>query len=124
MQPKFTLKNDEMRAKFNQGWENNKNDPYGKRCFTYADDWAKSMEDRINAGEKLSAELMNECATKADYDGITGFMHGMGAAIVADCWVHGDEFRRIHNGETQLGNEGEAATAAGKTLNPALVRIG
>lgn len=61
---------------------------------------------------------------EADVEAITGFMYGCAVSILAKAWKHGDELRRWHNLDTQIGTEGEAANASGGTLNPALLTIG
>lgn len=102
-------------------------DPYGHRCFTYAEDWANLLEKRIPANA-TSAEVTrivvdharNDSAT-ADTDGITGFMYGAAVSILSRVWKWGDELRRWHNLDIQIGNEGERANASGGTLNPALL---
>lgn len=97
-------------------------DPYGGRCFTYAEDWADLMEAQMASGDAL-ADCAKETSHKANTDGITGFMYGVAAAILSRCWIHGEEFRRWYNLDTQLGTEGEEANENGHILNPALLRI-
>jgi hypothetical protein len=114
---------DGMQAEYNEGWDNNKDDPYGARCFTYAIQWADLMEARLANGETVEA-CAKECSREADTDGITGFMYGTAAAILSACWEHGEALRRWHNLDTQIGKEGEKANESGGVLNPALLSIG
>ncbi|MDA8315367.1 MAG: hypothetical protein M0010_09365 [Actinomycetota bacterium] len=46
---------------------------------------------------------------------------GAAVSVLASCWVHGEELRRWHNLDTQIGTEGEKANASGGVLNPALL---
>jgi len=105
-------------------------DPYGRRCFTYAEDWANLLEKRI-ASDATEPQVMRiivdhaeEDSHTADTDGITGFMYGAAVSILSHCWTHGEQLRRWHNLKTQLGDEGEKANENVGVLNPALLRIG
>jgi len=112
----------EKQAEYDVGWNNNE-DPYGRRCFTFAQGWADKMEERMAAGAKLE-DVAEECSREEDTDGITGFMYSMAVSILAQCWEHGEELRRWHNIKTQLRDEGERANETGGVLNPALLNIG
>ena len=116
-----------MTATMNENWaswrEKNQDDPYGRRIFEYAEAWATAMESAMDAGAELEA-VAEALAKEADYDGITGFMYGAAVATLAKCWKHGEQLRRWHNLDTQIGKEGEAANAKGTVLNPALLSIG
>lgn len=99
-------------------------DGYGGAVIEYADLWARLMEARIAGGAKL-ADIANDCSRLADTDiGITGFMYGCAVGILAKVWVHGEELRRWHNLDTQIGNEGEKANESGGVLNPAVLNVG
>lgn len=106
-----------------QEYVKNNTDPYGGRCVSYAKGWAELMEAKMAEGQTV-AECAQAAATKADYDGITGFMYGCAVSMLAQCWEHGEELRKWHNLDTQLGTEGEKANASGGVLNPALLNIG
>lgn len=97
-------------------------DDYGGRVVQYAEDWARLMQTRIANGESL-AECAEELSHAADHDGITGFMYGCAVQMLAECWVHGEELRRWHNKETQVGTEGDQANESGGVLNPAMLSI-
>jgi len=115
-------KNDEAQA----GWDltvKNNDDPYGKAGVDFARRWADLMEQRIDGGATLT-DVAKQCSHDADTEGITGFMYGCAVSILSQTWVHGEELRRWHNLDTQIGTEGEAANASGGTLNPALLNIG
>jgi hypothetical protein len=101
----------------------NNTDPYGGRIYSYAEDWANLMETRMAKGDKL-ADIASETSHEADTDGITGFMYGAAVSVLSHVWEHGEELRRWHNLDTQIGTEGEEANKNGGTLNPALLNIG
>ena len=105
-----------------QAWRAKNNDPYSRRCFTYAEKWAALMEGEMTAGRSL-ADVAEVTSREADTDGITGFMYGCAVSILAQMWEHGEELRRWHNLKTQIGTEGEQANARGGVLNPALLNI-
>lgn len=109
-----------------QSWVDSNRDPYGKCCVDYAKAWAEEMERLMDVGFKLE-----DIAKKASHDvdqrpefGIAGFMYGAAVSMLAQAWEHGEELRRWHNLDTQIGTEGERANDSGGTLNPALLNIG
>ena len=116
-----------MKFKNEDGWnetvEAQSGHPYGMAVMTYAQRWAEMMEERIANGERLD-DIAKETSQEADKEGITGFMYGCAVSILSQTWEHGEERRRWHNLETQIGDEGEKANKEGKTLNPALLCIG
>lgn len=116
----FKIKPD-MQSKWKEALANN-TDAYGRRCFTYAADWASLMESELAAGKELK-DVAKETSHKADTDGITGFMYGKAVSILAHVWEHGEALRQWHNLDTQIGNEGEKANREGGTLNPAILNI-
>jgi hypothetical protein len=101
----------------------NNTDPYGRAVYVYAAKWASLMEAEMSAGKKL-ADVAKKTSHDADEEGITGFMYGAAVATLAHCWKHGDELRRWHNLDTQIGAEGERANETGGVLNPAVLSIG
>ena len=105
-----------------EGKEKN-TDAYGARIFSYAEDWANLMEDRLAEGANLQ-DVAADCAREADTDGISGFMYGAAVATLSKCWKHGDQLRRWHNLDIQIGNEGEKANEGDGTLNPSMLNIG
>lgn len=102
---------------------NQKGDPYGVRIMTYAVGWADIMEREMAKGQTVD-KCAHEAAKEADYDGISGFMYGAAVTVIAECWEHGETLRRWHNGDVQIGNEGDRANEEGGVLNPALLVIG
>lgn len=114
-----------MKLKDKETWESyveNNTDPYGGRCVSYAKDWAELMEKSMHNGATL-AVCAKQTSHEADTDGITGFMYGAAVSMLSQCWEHGEELRRWHNLDTQIGNEGEKANEKDTTLNPALLNI-
>lgn len=113
-----------------KNWFDKNDDPYGRRCFTYAEDWANLLEKQIehDKGTKTVEQVIEKYADAfshtADTDGITGFMYGAAVSILANAWIHGDLLRRWHNLKIQIRDEGEKANANGGVLNPAILNIG
>lgn len=106
-----------------EGLKNNQ-DGYGSAVYRYAGKWATLMEERTGGDANKIAEVAKAASHDADSEGITGFMYGCAVSILAHCWEHGEELRRWHNLDTQIGTEGERANESGGTLNPALLNIG
>lgn len=113
----------------------NSSDGYSKGVVDYGEKWAELMEAALETWrgdhELSPASVMrflvdnaDKFSHEADTDGITGFMYGCAVSALAHFWIHGEELRRWHNLETQIGHEGEKANETGKTLNPALLNIG
>ena len=50
-------------------------------------------------------------------------MYGCAVSILFQVWEYGDELRRWHNLDIQIGDEGDKANKTGKVLNPALLNI-
>jgi hypothetical protein len=107
-------------------YETVNDDPYGKCCVDYARAWAEAMEEKLAAGSTVA-----DCAKATSHEvdqrpefGITGFMYGAAVSMLALCWEHGEELRRWHNLDTQIGDEGAKANETGGVLNPALLNIG
>ncbi len=116
-----------MKLKDQAAWDNhveiNKGEPYGKACVDYAESWANVMEQRMEEGAALK-DIAKKASHDADNDyGITGFMYGCAVSMLAQCWERGEELRRWHNLDTQIGDEGERANEEGATLNPALLTV-
>ena len=84
-------------AAWDLGWNNNE-DPYGRRCYTYAKDWADLMEARLAEGQSI-ADVADMTSRLADTDGITGFMFGAAVSVLVACWEHGEELRAWHKKE-------------------------
>lgn len=97
-------------------------DPYGRCTVDYANSWAVLMEAEMAAGKTLE-QMADTTSHQADTEGITGFMYGCAVGILAGVWIHGEQLRRWHNLDTQLGHEGERANESGGVLNPALLTI-
>jgi len=99
-------------------------DGYGGAVISFMVDWARLIEGEMSSGVALK-DCVKRCERFADYEvGITGFMYGCAVSFLSQCWAHGDELRRWHNLDTQIGDEGEKANENGGVLNPALLSIG
>lgn len=103
-----------------QEFKNANTDPYGGAVVTYSERWARLMQVELAQGKTL-ADVAYKCSRDADLEGITGFMYGCAVSTLAQCWIHGEELRRWHNKDTQIGTEGDAANESGGVLNPAML---
>lgn len=108
----------------------NSGDPYSARVVSYGEDWANLLEARIPTGAtepevlRIIVDHAKEDSRAADTDGITGFMYGAAVSGLSGFWVHGEQLRRWHNKDIQIGDEGDRANESGGVLNPALLNIG
>jgi hypothetical protein len=51
-------------------------------------------------------------------------IEGCAVSILSHFWKHGEELRRWHKIDTQIGDVGDKANESGGVLNPALLNIG
>lgn len=115
----------EMEVSDEEAWQEFKDknqDPYGGAVVTYAERWARLMQVEMTNGKQLE-EVAETTSHEAGLEGLTGFMYGAAVSTLARCWKHGEQLRRWHNLDTQLGNEGELANESGGVLNPALLNV-
>lgn len=98
-------------------------DGYGSGVIRFTARWANMMEAEMAKGKKLK-NIADKISYKADVEGISGFMYGCAVSILSQVWKHGEELRRWHNKETQIGTEGDKANKTGGVLNPALLTVG
>lgn len=105
-------------------WKAKNDDPYGAATFEFAEKWADLMEQEIESGSNLS-DVADGCSQEANKGiGVTGFMYSCAVSILSQCWKHGEELRRWHNLDVQIGDEGERANEDGSVLNTALLGFG
>lgn len=78
-----------------QSWFDRNQDDYGRRCITYAQDWAKLIQVKIREGVPLTKELVNELSHQADTDGITGFMYGASKNVLRTTWKHWNRIKNL-----------------------------
>ena len=105
---------------WNKCQESNK-DPYGGACVKVA---RRVMEILDEVDYFNPHDIICQADGETDAGGITGYMAGAVASIVAQCHSRGDEFRRKWNLDTQIQDEGEKANEGEGVLNPALLSIG
>lgn len=110
----------QMAIKDEEKWKSylqNNNEPYGKRVLSYAHDWARLMERAVVMKGQTVEECADETSHIADYDGITGFMHGAAVKVLVDVWYYGDALKEWHNAKHGVpGDKG--------VINPAVFSIG
>lgn len=118
------------KALWQEGLKNNADGQmtdYGGCVYYFAEHWADAMEAAMEAGETLEScadRLSHEVDRSMGNYGLTGFQYGAAVSVLSSMWEHGEELRRWHNLNTQIGNEGEKANESGGVLNPALLNIG
>jgi len=98
-------------------------DSYSKGVIDFARCWGRLMQLGVQRGQSI-ASVAKLTSNMADVAGITGFMYGAAVSTLSKTWIHGDDLRRWHNIDCQIGNEGEKANITGGTLNPALLGVG
>lgn len=101
-------------------WRNKNTDPYGHACFTYAERWAKMLENAIenSTDEPMKVIVGNadRLGHEADIEGITGSMYGAAVSILSQCWKYGEELRKWYNKEYNYEGDG--------VVNPAILTVG
>lgn len=97
-------------------WKNNNPDGYGMGVLSFAKRWAQLMEDEIDNNSSSIDKIAQSASSKADIEGITGFMYGAAVNILSNCWKYGEQLRKWHN--NNYGVESETST-----VNPAMVTI-
>lgn len=111
-------------------------DAYSVRALEYGIQWADLMEGEISKlqgpptvpAQAILCHFFHKRADAlskiADVDGITGFMFGIAASLIADCWVYGKDFVAWHNTQNACSEESaKEYTEAGQAVNPALIEI-
>ena len=98
---------------------NNNLDSYGHAIYTFAERWAelleKAIEESTDNPQKVIVDNADKLCTKADLEGITGFMYGAAVSILSQCWEYGEYLRKWHNKEYDYEGDG--------VVNPALLTI-
>jgi hypothetical protein len=100
----------------------NSKDFYSSGVVTFSERWADLMEAELSNGIAIE-KMAKRTSHKADTDGISVFMYGCAVASLAKFWEHGEALRRWHNGDCQIGTEGDEANESGGILNPAVMVI-
>jgi hypothetical protein len=95
----------------------NSGDSYSNGVTVFAERWARIMQLKLEAGEKLE-DIAQDSVREADVDGITGFMYGCAVSLLAQTWKHGRELNRWHNKQYGVSEDTEG------TVNPAIITIG
>jgi hypothetical protein len=99
-------------------WKKNNKDPYGGCCVNVAREVMRLLDERE---EFDASDLICEADTNIKAGGITGFMAGAVATMVAQCHSRGEEFRKSWNGDVG-GATGQEDVKG--VLNPAVLNIG
>ena len=101
-------------------WVKNNDDAYGKACVDVAREVMEILDDNKPFDPH---KIICQAVDSIDAGGITGFMAGCVAQMVAGCHSRGEEFRRAWNQDVQINDEGDKANETGGILNPALLNI-
>ena len=120
------LKNRELWEESCRNNENAKIDTYGGCVNFAAQMWADMMEAAIANGatvESCAKDCFHETDKRLGRFGLTGFQYGCAVSILSAVWERGEELRRWHNLDTQVGSEGVRANESGGVLNPALLVV-
>lgn len=100
-------------------WYDKNSDPYSRACFTYAERWARMMEEKIEASEdnemKVIVDNAKQLSDEADEEGITGFMYGVAVSILSQYWEYRECLRKWHNKEYEYDGDG--------VVNPAVITV-
>lgn len=96
-----------------EDWKNKNKDPYGAGCFAYAERWANMMELAMSQGEDIE-DIAESTSFYADTEGITGFMYGVAASILYQCWEHGDKLKEALTKKPDPNNGRVVAVDFGK----------
>ena len=97
-------------------YEDKNKDPYGGCCVKVAREVMRLLDSR---GEFSAFDIISEASKNVDSGGITGFMAGAVATMVAQCHSRGEEFNDKWNEAYGVSKE----KALGSTVNPALITI-
>jgi hypothetical protein len=95
-------------------------DPYGKACVDVAREVMRMLDEEDGYRENIDCHtLICRADKKIEAGGITGFMAGAVAHMIAACHSRGDEFRVAFNKDHGVSEE----KAKGGVVNPAVVTI-
>lgn len=107
---------EEWKAKRELGLKNNQ-DSYWQAIFSYAENWAKLMQEAIEKEWKTLEEVAEKLSHDADLEWITWFMYGAAVNILSQTWKYWNELRKWHNKEYKYEWEGVVNPAV-LTINP------
>lgn len=95
--------------------EINSKDFYSRGVVDYMTRWAELMEKEIENGARV-ADIADSTSTRADTDGITGYMYGCAVSVLLHFWEYGEELIKWHNKEYNYDGDG--------VVNPAILVVG
>ena len=115
--------------------ERQRSDGYGAVVVIAAGRWADAIEAALAAHADLdfpSVATVGDVAESCFADvnaglgvySLTVNQYGLAVSILVRVWSYGEELRRWHNLDTQIGDEGERANASGGVLDPAMLGFG
>jgi len=98
-------------------------DSYGKACVDVAREAMRLLDTPDYKEIDDVHALISVASNNAEIEGITGFMVGCVASMIATHHSRGEDFRVKWNLKYQIRDEGEQANKSGGILNPALLSI-
>ena len=96
---------------------------YGAVIIRYAEKWAKLMEEKMAQGKTIK-DIAKDTSLEANTEDITCPMYVAAVSVLSVHWEFGEELRRWHNLDVQIGDEGEKANENGTVLRPDLFIFG
>jgi len=117
-----------IREKDWQEYVDKNQDPYGKGCVDIARKVMQLLDEEPDTpiekgwGHFGVSGLIIRAQESIGEREVTAFMAGAVAKMVSVCHSRGEEFRKIWNLDTQIGNEGEKANLEGNVLNPGILK--
>ena len=106
------------------GWkqcEDSNKDGYGGACVDVAREVMHLLDER--PGPFDPNDIISEADDALGTGGITGFMAGCEAQMVAVYHSRGEEFRRAWNRKYQTPEQAEQSDASGGIVNPAILTL-
>lgn len=107
----------DKQKEFDEVIEKNSEDEYGLAIVNYVQSWADLMELELEKGSNL-VDIAESTSSRADIEGITGFMYGCAVSCLAEFWEHGEELRQWHNKKYNITPETKGVVI------PAVITIG
>lgn len=91
--------------------------------MTYSERWARLMQVEMALGKNLE-DIAEATSHETDLEGMSGASYTYAVGILSSCWKYGEQLRRWHNLDSQIGDEGEKANESGGVLNLAVLVFG
>lgn len=111
------------REKEYQEFKEKNSDSYGGAVVRYAEIFARTLQIEMKKGIPLE-EVASDLSEKCGNEGITGFMYNFAIQSLSYFWKYGEQLRKWHNLENQIGDEGERANETpGAVINTSMLIV-